>query len=37
MFFQLLEIQQAYHKKALDELDKTIPKMRDTLGMLKLQ
>ncbi|XP_076074903.1 rho GTPase-activating protein 44-like isoform X6 [Mytilus galloprovincialis] len=27
----LLEIQQAYHKKALDELDKTIPKMRDTL------
>ena len=32
ILFQLLEIQQNYHKKALEEIEKKLPKMKDALG-----
>ena len=32
ILFQLLEIQQNYHKKALEEIEKILPKMKDALG-----
>jgi len=32
ILFQLLEIQQNYHKNALEEIEKILPKMKDALG-----
>ena len=32
ILFQLLEIQQNYHRKSLEEIEKILPKMKDTLG-----
>ena len=32
LYFQLLEAQARYHQKALEEIEKIIPKMRETLS-----